>query len=281
MVRLAREPLEPPLVFALAGLLGAAGFLSKYPNAAIGAAALFCTAVVWTLGVERRARLRWLLYWGVFLLPPLLWLLRNQLVVGDLTGTAFKVEKLGWVRKPFFAWGDHPVFTPAGFATFVRHLVPSFWRGELVWATRTLAWPAVDALYLASTLLFLPLAALGLRRSGRPFEARLAEGAALCAVLAGAAILIWLSLLFHFPERANPSASFPYFVEGRLVSGVLVPFALLYVRGIEVATARLPEAWRGPAGWTLLASLASVCLLSEALLSRPVFLSAYNAFHLP
>ncbi|MDJ0846777.1 MAG: hypothetical protein QNK04_00205 [Myxococcota bacterium] len=281
VLRLAREPLGPPAAFALAGLVGAAGFLGKYPNAALGAAALFCSAVVLTLGAERRVWLRWLLFWAVFLLPPLLWLLRNQWLGGELTGTAFKVETLGWVRKPFFAWWDHPVFTPAGLLAFVRHLVPSFWRGELVWETRTLAWPAVDALYLVSTLLFLTLAALGLRRSERSFDARVAEGAALCAVLAGAGILIWLSLLFHFPERANPSASFPYFVEGRLVSGVLVPFALLYVRGIEVAASRLPEEWRARAAWGVLGAVLSVSAASEVVLSRPVFLSAYNAFHLP
>ncbi len=288
VVNLARAPLASPLAFALAGLVGAAGFLGKYPNAALGAAAFFCSAVVLTLGAERRVWLRWLLFWGVFLLPPLVWLLRNQVLGGELTGTAFKVETLGWVRKPFLAWWDHPVFTPAGLFTFVRHLVPSFWRGELVWETRTLAWPAVDALYLATTLVFLLLAALGLRRSERSpdgsersFAARVGEGAALCAVLAGAGLLIWLSLLFHFPDRANPSASFPYFVEGRLVSGVLVPFALLYVRGIEVATSRLPAAWRSWAAWGVLTAVIGISATSEVLLSRPVFLSAYNAYHLP
>jgi hypothetical protein len=122
---------------------------------------------------------------------------------------------------------------------------------------------------------------VGLRRGGRPFGARLTESAALCQVLAGAAILIWLSLLFFFPARANPSADFPYFVEGRLVSGALVPFALLYVRGIEVATSRLPAAWRAGAGWGALGAVVALALVSEIALSRPVALSAYNAFHLP
>lgn len=282
VVRLARSPEAGTAAFVLAGLLGAAGFLAKYPNAALGAAALFCSAVALRLQPTREQTARnWLLFWVAFLLPPLLWLGHNLVLGGDLTGTSLKVEKLGWVRKSFFAWWDHPVFTPAGFASFVRHLVPSLWRGELVWQTRTLAWPVADWAYLGTTLVFLPLAALGLRRSSRPGPARVAEGAALCAVLVGVGILAWLSLLFHFPERANPSASFPYFVEGRLISGVLVPFALLYVRGIEVATARLPEFWRAPAGWALLAAVAALAAASELALTRPVFLSAYNAFHLP
>ena len=101
------------------------------------------------------------------------------------------------------------------------------------------------------------------------------------AVLSGVAILIWLSLLFHFPERANPSADFPYFVEGRLIAGVLVPFALLYVRGIEVATSRLPPAWRGRAGLAALVAVLALASVSELQLVRPVLRSAYNGFHLP
>lgn len=282
VVRLARQPLAPASLFLIAGLAGAAGFLAKYPNAALAAAAAFCTAVALTLGTREPAvARRWLLFWLALLLPALAWLLRNQLLGGDLTATAFKVEKLGWVRKPFFAWGDHPVFTLSGLVTFVRHLVPSFWRGELVWETRTLAWPLADAVYLATTLGFLLLATLGLRRADRPEGARIAEAAALCAVLSGVAILIGLSILFHFPERANPSAGFPYFVEGRLISGVLVPFALLYVRGIEVATSRLPPAWRGRAGWAALLAVLALASVSELQLLQPVLQSAYNGFHLP
>jgi hypothetical protein len=140
VARLAREPRATAAAFVGAGLVGAAAFLSKYPNAAVGAAALFCTAVAVTLGGGRAAR-RWSLFWTAFLLPPLLWLARNEILGGDLTGTGFKVQKLGWVAKPLFAWWDHPVFTPAGLATFVGHLVPTLWRGELAWETRTLAWP--------------------------------------------------------------------------------------------------------------------------------------------
>jgi hypothetical protein len=282
VVRLVRTPAPRAVAFVAAGLCGAAGFLTKYPNAALGAASLFCTGVALS-AQPTRARLarRWLLFWLAFLLPPMLWLGRNLVLGGDLTGTGFKVEKLGWVRKPFYAWGDHPLFSPAGLATFVRHLVPTFWRGELVWGTRTLAWPLADWTYLLTTLLFVSLAALGLGRASRAWAARVTEASALCAVLAGVAVLAWLSLLFHFPERANPSASFPYFVEGRLISGVLVPFALLYVRGIEVATSRLSEFWRAPAAWGLLAAVLALALGSELALTRPVFLSAFNAYHLP
>jgi hypothetical protein len=52
----------------------------------------------------------------------------------------------------------------------------------------------------------------------------------------------------------------------------------VYVRGLEVATARLPARWLGGA---LLVSLALAVFVSELALTWPVFASEYNAFHLP
>jgi hypothetical protein len=281
-LRLAARPGAPTRAYAAAGLVAAAGFLTKFPNAALGAAALVASAASLAGAGAWRARApRWALYWACFLLPAAGWLLRNWVLGGDLTATAFKVQKLGWVPKAFAAWWDHPLFTPAGAVTFVRHLLPTFWRGELVWQRETLAWPPADALYGATTLLFLALALFGLRRRERPRAARVSEAAAACAVAAGVSILGALSLLFHFPERANPSAGFPFFVEGRLISGVSVPFALLYARGVEVAAAALPGAWRARAGFACLGAVALLALASELWLARPVFASPYNGFHLP
>jgi hypothetical protein len=121
---------------------------------------------------------------------------------------------------------------------------------------------------------------LGLRHP-RGRDLRLAEGAALVAVLAALAILVVLSLVFTFHESSNPPVHQPYFVQGRLISGVMVPFALLYVRGLEVATSALPARWRGRAAWGGLAALLSLVAVSELSLSRVVFASAYNWFHLP
>jgi hypothetical protein len=87
--------------------------------------------------------------------------------------------------------------------------------------------------------------------------------------------------MFVFGETTSPSAAYPYFVQGRLISGVLVPFALLYLRGLEEATSGLPAGWAAPAGWALLGALAALALVSEAVLTAPVFLSLYNGFHLP
>jgi hypothetical protein len=285
VLRLSRRPESAAGAYLGAGLVAAAAFLCKYPSVAIAVACAFCSVAAWRAPAAERAPIRlwgrWALFWAAFLLPALFWLLRNQLLGGDLTGTAFKVERLGWGQKSLAEYLDHPIFTPAGAATFVTDLIPCFWRGELVWYRDELAWPAADLVYTVSTLIFLPLAVLGLWRRGRPRALRVAEGAALVAVLAGGAVLALFSLLFVFGETTSPSAAYPYFVQGRLISGVLVPFALLYLRGLEEATSRLPAGWAAPGGWGVLGALVALTLVSEALLTAPVFLSLYNGFHLP
>ena len=84
-----------------------------------------------------------------------------------------------------------------------------------------------------------------------------------------------------FDATTNPTASRPYFIQGRLISGVLLPFLLVYVRGLEVATARLPARAARALGWAALVALALAIALSELSLSWPVFASEYNAYHLP
>ena len=90
-----------------------------------------------------------------------------------------------------------------------------------------------------------------------------------------------LSLAFVFDANTNPPVSHPYFVQGRLISGVLLPFLLVYVRGLEVATSRLPAHTARAAGWLTLGALVLAVLVSELVLVWPVFASAYNAYHLP
>jgi hypothetical protein len=95
------------------------------------------------------------------------------------------------------------------------------------------------------------------------------------------AILAWLSLRFSYGATTNPSLARPWFANGRLISGALVPFALLFVRGIERGAAALPERAREPGAWAALAAILAVMSVSEGLLAAPVFGSPYNWFHLP
>ena len=284
VLRALRQPTSAAVTYAAAGLVCAAAVLTKLPNLAIAAACAFCTAAAWK--TQPGARLlrdgggRWLLLWAAMLAPLLFWLVRNQLLFGDPTASALKAERLGWGRKAFADLWSHPIFTPRGVYDFLTGLVPTFWRGELAWHRIPLAWPSADRVYTVSTLTLVPLAVWGLRRP-RARDVRLAEGAALVAVLAALAILVVLSLVFEFHETSNPPVQQPYFVQGRLISGVLVPFALLYMRGLEEATSALPAPWRSRAAWGGLAALLAVVTVSELSLSRAVFASPYNWFHLP
>jgi hypothetical protein len=277
---LARRPESGGLAYAAAGLTLAAALLTKWTNAALWAVALAASlhalAHASPPAAARRFGWKLALQWTLALAPVLWWCERSLRLYGDPTGSALKVARLGWGRKPLADWLDHPLFSPAGFAEFATGLVPTFWRGELAWHRTDLALSPIDALYTASTFLLLALALAGLR--GREPGRFLAEGLATVAVAVATVLLALLSLAFVFDATTNPSASRPYFIQGRLISGVLLPFLLVYVRGLEVATARLPARWLGGA---LLVSLALAVFVSELALTWPVFASEYNAFHLP
>ena len=229
---------------------------------------------------ERAAVRGYALYAAAFALPVGIWLVRNQLLQGDWLGTAAKVDLLGWSHNPLSAWLGHPLFTPRGFASFTADLVPRFWRGELVWRRNELAWPPADAIYTVTTLVFLALATAALPRRPRG-PARSAEIASAASLAISVAILVLLSLLFVFPEHGNPSAERPWFHHGRLIGGALLPFAVLYVRGLCVLTSALPPRARAPTAFALLAAICALAVGSELWLSAPAFRSAHNFWHLP
>jgi hypothetical protein len=213
-------------------------------------------------------------------LPVGVWLLRNQLLLGDALGTATKVEQLGWSPNPASEWLGHPLFTPRGFASFVQGLVPRFWRGEVVWRRVELAWPPADAIYTATTLVFLALALAALPRRPRG-PSRTAELASAVAIATCIAILVALSLRWVFPEAGNPSAQRPWFHHGRLIGGALLPFALLYLRGLRVLVSPLPQRAGALVAWATLAALCALSVGTEVWLSLPAFRSDSNLFHLP
>lgn len=283
-LRTARRPEAGAEIYAAAGLVTAAAFLTKYTNVFLIAV---CALASWHAARSRLGLLpgrgqggKLALLWLLILMPCALWLIRNQLVLGDFTGTARKLEMMTWERKSLAEYWPHPIFTPAGFLYFAKELTATFWRGELAWYHTTLSWKAADLVYVGSSLLFVTLAMVGLRRRAQRRLAALAEGLGLAAVLTAGAVLAVLSLMFVFPEVHNPSAARPFFVQGRLVCGATLPFLLLYVRGIEVATSRLPRG-REAAAWACVAAVAALAAISEIALTWNVFASPYNWFHLP
>jgi hypothetical protein len=282
---------------AALGLVCAAALLVKQTNFPF--ALVFAGAVAAALVRAARAgRLRAVLPGALAAslaaaLPYAAFLARNALVLGDALGQAEKVRQLGWTVREH--WLAHPLFSAAGLGRFLATLTAWWWRGEFDWHGRPLAGRLSDAVYVASTavLFAAALAAALLRRRARrtaPRARRAAPGAAPDIVPDPGPALSWwmvglsvatlaaLSVPYDYGLQPNPSNAFPFFVSGRLVLGALVPFACLYLDGAAWLGARLA----GRRAALLCAALIGLfATVSEALLSAPVFASAYNWYHLP
>jgi len=98
--------------------------------------------------------------------------------------------------------------------------------------------------------------------------------AAAC-VVATILFLALLSLPFDFGRCINPSRERPYFFQGRLMLGALIPFATLYVYGLNRLLGRAPG--------FLVAAIAAIAIavaVSDVLANHVAFTSAYNWFHM-
>jgi hypothetical protein len=98
--------------------------------------------------------------------------------------------------------------------------------------------------------------------------------AAAC-VIATVVFLAFLSLQFDFGRCLNPSRERPYFCQGRLMLGALIPFATLYVYGLNRLGRSIPV--------VVLACISAIAMaitIAEVLANGVVFTSAYNWFHL-
>jgi Predicted membrane protein (DUF2142) len=173
-------------------------------------------------------------------LPPFLWMLRNRLEVGDWMGAAPRLQLLGWTPKPLGQIFHHPIFTFSGLAYFLTTSVRNFWRGEIVWHGAVLtSW--IDSFYFWSTLILFVVFCCHLL-SGRRARGRLegfADWSCLSVMLASVLFLVWLTMRFDFGACLYPSRAKPFFVSGRLVMGSLLPFAVIYLRGIQLAVGKL------------------------------------------
>jgi len=267
---------------AVTGLALAATCLVKTANLPLLAVA-GATVLIRAWQLSRRDRLRMalpgLMWLAVCAAAPVgIWFAWNLNALGDATGTAAKIQFLGWTRKPVADWLPHPIFTPSGFFEFWSDLMATFWCGEIVWHRRRLAWPAADAFYWASSALLLALAAAGWFRK-RPASDRTSLPAlalAFASFVVLVAFLVFLSVAFDFGSCFYPSRARPFFTSGRLLDGALIPFLLLYVRGLDQALGRRENE---RARWLALAGIVVAMALSELLINRPVFSSPFNLFH--
>ena len=211
-------------------------------------------------------------------IPIVAWLIWMKSHFGDFTGATSKAQLLGWSRKPFSDWWLHPIFTAPGLWTFLSELISSFWRGEFMWHGHTISSKETDLFYVLSSVGLILIAVISLMRDeGKNIsqaQRRVLWIAAGC-VAATIIFLGFLSLQFDFGNCINPSRERPYFFQGRLMLGALIPFATLYVYGIDRLLRSRPGLVLGAIG-----IIAITISISEFLANRVAFTSTYNWFHL-
>jgi hypothetical protein len=106
---------------------------------------------------------------------------------------------------------------------------------------------------------------------------RRAFGLALGGLGAGMVFLAVMSVAFDFHDCFYPSRVYPYLNSGRLLTGALIPFLVVYIQGLDWALRR----WQSERlRWTILALISVFLAVSEIVIYWPVFGSQYNWFHM-
>jgi hypothetical protein len=266
---------------ALTGLALAAAFLTKISNlpllAVSGLVVLF---KIWGLVKTGKSRaagpatLALLLCAG---LPTLTWLAWCKYAFGDFTGTAAKIQFLGWTTRPFGEWWSHPIFSPHGLWTFGSGLLATFWQGEILWHRQPLTSPVIDMIYAILSIVFIGVAVAAMpgRRATAP--QREALWFSFGCVAATMLFLGFLSVIYDFHDCFYPSRAHPYFTSGRLMLGAVIPFLLLFLYGLDRVLGRIENRRAGPLAVALLMLF---MLLSELVIDWRLFPNAYNWFHL-
>lgn len=209
-------------------------------------------------------------------IPILIWFFWNLSTFGDLTASEDKIKSMGWVHRRLSDWIDHPIFSLDGLYLFWHHLIITFWRGEVVWENKQLAVPALDSFYWISSLICIPLAVVLIKRKTQPFQQWISFFS-LWSFLSLLLFMAVLSVSLDFGNCSYPSREIPFFTSGRLISAALIPFLLLYSQGINHLFS-----WIKSDRLRLLALGVILIAISysEISLTRPVFSSGYNWFHI-
>ena len=264
---------------AALGLALAATFLTKISTLPLLAvSAMFIAAK--TFHVARQGKLRpaisALLALLFCALPPVLaWLFWCRANGGDFTGSAVKIQKLGWTVRPVTEWLQHPIFSPHGFWIFASDNLSTFWQGEFWWLRRPLALPALDAFYQVLTLVLLVFALVAVWKCPKG-DCRAALVFAFACLAAAAVFFALLSVKSDFQDCFYPSRAHPFFTSGRLFLGGLIPILILLASGLDFALQRFSRKMK----FIVLAALPLFMLAGEIATDWRVFPCEYNWFHL-
>ncbi len=265
------------------GLSLAATFLTKLSNAPLLAVSgIFILLKIVRLarnGTFRRSLPALVTLLLCAALPMAAWLAWMKIAFGDFTGSAAKLRFITWTLKPFGEWWHHPIFTPEGLWTFCSQLAWTAWQGSIRWHGNLLVLPSVNAVYsvLTLALLIFALVHLALRRASAVGLQRDVLWFSFGCLAAGAAFLAFLSIIYDFGICMDPSREHPYFAEGRLMLGAMVPGLLLFLYGLDYV---LPGGKKSRAKAAALATIILFMLVSEIATDWTVFASQYNWYHL-
>ena len=267
------------LLAALTGLAIAAAYLTKLSNLPVIAIAMATIVAKLWWAIREKPRAALIAFAAVVIcsvIPIGTWMVWTKHQFGDLTGSTAKIAVLDWTRKPFADWWQHPIFTPRGFWIFWSDLLVSFWRGEVKWHGQILRCGLADGFYAISPMGLLVAALIGLRKgTGLSTFQRQAISIAALSFIMSVGFLALLSIQFDFGNCLNPSQAHPYFTSGRLLSGALIPFAVVYVYGIAYLFRRINSA----VPMAVLALIIVSVTTSEIVTNYGVFASEYNFFH--
>lgn len=198
-------------------------------------------------------------------------------MIGDFSASKAKMHELTWTAKPLANIFDHPLFTRNGLSYFLVQLTRTFWHGEYLWHGHWMRSPGVDWFYVFSSALMIVIFAVDfwLKRRAIVSLQRFAGLQALFLIFSSVLFLAAISLLFDFHDCIGPSRLHPFFINGRIISGALLAFTLIYACGLEVV-ANCFRKWVPPLA--VLLYLMLFITISEIVVRKQVFYSAYNFF---
>jgi len=136
--------------------------------------------------------------------------------------------------------------------------------------------PIIDIFYWMSSLIFIVWSLIKIRRGTNSLQQSMTWFAFLCFISL-VLLLVLLSLSFDFGNCIYPSRIYPYFVSGRLISAAMIPFLLLYVKGLNHAFS-----WIKNENHRIVVLIIIVLFITvtELEFKWNVFSSNYNFFHL-
>jgi hypothetical protein len=212
-------------------------------------------------------------------LPVAIWMGWNILFLGDATATAEKVHMAKLTVKPVTELFGHPVFTTQGVVYFLRGLLTTFWRGELVWGLKSLSWAITDGFYFYSSLVLMVICVAYLTAEKKKVNhiAFFNYSLFFACIVGYAAVLACLSVRFDFSHYLWQPSSNSYFTSGRLIAGASVPFLCLYAQGIQALCALVN---RRISPLVIIGIMGVFILIAEIAIKAVVFNSAYNFYHL-